>query len=115
MRTPRGRPRALFLAALFVAGSFGLSATDALLDHGLDAPHRIPQVHVEQRGGCHDPVEHCVLGRLLGELRLHSPATATIRVPFADTVATLLVHVSRLAPSLPSTLHRSRAPPSPFA
>jgi hypothetical protein len=102
------RLRALFLAVLFAAGSFGLPTADVLLDHGLGASHRVPQVHVEQRGGCHDPLEHCVLGRLLGELRVQSPAAAAIRL-----LAPVGVAAAAFPPSLrPAFLAQRRQPPS---
>jgi hypothetical protein len=111
----RLRLRSLLLALLFAAGNFGLPAADVLLDHGLGARHRIPQVHIEQRGGCHDPVEHCVLSRLLSELRLGSPTTAAVLLQARATTAALPVPGAHIAPSLPSTPHRSRAPPPSFA
>lgn len=107
----RVRLRALFLAALFAAGSFGLPATDVLLDHGLGTRHRVPQVHIEQRGGCHDPLEHCVLGRLLGELRTHAPASAG-EEPLVLVAATgVALSESAAPPSAPNLLTRARAPP----
>lgn len=109
------RVRSLLLVLLFAAGNFGLPAADVLLDHGLGARHRVPQVHIEQQGGCHDPVEHCVLGRLLSELRLGSPTTAAVLLQARAAIAALPVPGARIAPSLRSTPHHSRAPPPSFA
>ncbi len=109
------RLRSLLLAALFATGNFGLPAADVLLDHGLGAGHRVPQVHIEPRGGCHDPGEHCVLGRLLTDLRLGSPATGTILLQPAVPIVAPAVGAAPVTPSLLSTPHRSRAPPPLFA
>lgn len=100
---------------LFAAGNLGLPVTDVLLDHGLGTRHPDPRPHYEAPGGCHDRAEHCILGRLLGELRLQSPSAAAIRLGTTPASAagdrTAAGHHS----TSPVPANRSRAPPQPFA
>jgi hypothetical protein len=111
MTLVRARWRALLLAVLVTAGNLGLPVTDALLDHGLGATHAPARPHYETSGGCHDRAEHCMLGRLLGELRLQSPVQAATRFFDALALAGVAPHQADHAVGRTARLPRSRAPP----
>jgi hypothetical protein len=108
------RLRGLLLAILFAAGNLGLPVADVLLDHGLGARHPDPRPHYETPGGCHDRSEHCILGRLLGELRLQSPATGAIRLAATHGSDAAVPAAPGLHSTSPAPANRSRAPPPPF-
>jgi len=109
------RLQALFLAAIFAAGSFGLPEADVLLDHRLENGPTRTQVHIEGRAGCADHSDHCVLGRLLADLRDQAPAGSTFCTPYpvarsAPEACADSVTLQRLDLS-----YRSRAPPTLIA
>jgi hypothetical protein len=119
MRHPRlfrpGAVRALVLALVFVAGNFGLPATDILLDHGLDGPHFVARVHFESRGGHSDHEGHCALARIIGELRLQAPAPAGPRLFHAGAARSHSRSAAAPATPLFSFSYWSRAPPPSLA
>lgn len=113
MRSTLGqRLRVLLLATFYVAGNFGLPATDLLLNHGVGAPRDTTQAHIETTGGCGQHADHCVLARVLGDLRLQAPGAipyhVAARLPaFGDPLA-----ADRVVPLVHFPPHHSRAPPA---
>jgi hypothetical protein len=105
------RLRILFLATLYVAGNFGLPATDLLLNHRSPETRHAGQSHFEGPGGCREHADHCVLARLLNDFRLQAPGTPQERPRLPSAVASTARAVSAIAVSTPSRSHRSRAPP----
>jgi hypothetical protein len=110
------RLQALFLATVFVAGSFGLSGVDVLLDHGVQDGAGAPRVHFENAGGCADHSGHCLLGRLLADLRTHvlSGAAREATLP-APNPAPPQAGPGAFRPHRPDLSYHSRAPPTPLA
>lgn len=109
------RLQALVLAAIFAAGSFGLPDADVLLDHRIeDAPTRA-LVHVEGRGGCADHNDHCMLGRLLADLRDQAPAGNTLSTPCSNVPSAPEACAASVPPGRLSLSYRSRAPPTLIA
>lgn len=112
MKTFFLRLQALFLATIFVAGSFGLPEADVLLDHRLeDGPART-QVHIEGRGGCADHSDHCVLGRLLADLRNLAPADGSPATPPTARQSARYPIADPFIPQRLALSYRSRAPPT---
>lgn len=106
------RLQALLLATIFVSGSFGLPEADVLLDHGIDRGAARTQIHIEDAGGCADHSDHCVLGRLLADLRDLAPAEGPQR-PIDPAGQSARYRVAyRLIPKRPALSYRSRAPPT---
>jgi hypothetical protein len=106
------RLQALLLAAIFVAGSFGLPEADVLLDHRIENGPTRTQIHIEGRGGCSDHSDHCVLGRLLADLRNQAPANNTPATPISETLATPEIGADRFTFQRLDLSYRSRAPPT---
>jgi hypothetical protein len=104
--------RALLLATIFVAGNLVLPEVDIFLDHGLGTPRAEQAVHLERPGGCRDHAEHCVLGRLLSELRLQAPECGAALLRLEACAPTLLRFDSRVASDTTPSTYRSRAPPA---
>jgi len=109
------RVQALFLAAIFAAGSFGLPDADVLLDHRIeDGPTRA-LVHVEGRGGCADHSDHCMLGRLLADLRDQAPAGSTLSLPCSNVPSAPEARAGSVTLQRLDLSYRSRAPPTLIA
>ncbi len=106
------RLQAIFLATIFVAGSFGLPEADVLLDHRIENGPVRGRVHLEGRGGCADHSEHCVLGRLLADLRDLAPGKGSVLVASAITHAAILSVVVQFVPQRLDLSYQSRAPPT---
>jgi hypothetical protein len=110
------RLQALFLATVFVAGSFGLSEADVLLDHRLQDGSSQARVHFENAGGCTDHSGHCLLGRLLADLRSHlHTGTAQQATPAPPRPALPQTGPDAFAPHGSDLPYHSRAPPTPLA
>lgn len=105
------RLQALFLATIFVAGSFGLPEADVLLDHRIENGPIRTQVHIEGRGGCADHSDHCVLGRLLADLRDLAPANSSLDKLPSDSRLALQAGATHFTPQLLTLSYQSRAPP----
>ncbi len=110
------RLQALFLATVFVAGSFGLSDADVLLDHRVQDGSGETRVHFENAGGCTDHSGHCLLGRLLADLRSHVlTGAAPQATPAPLHSGPPQTGQGAFSPRRPDLSYHSRAPPTPLA
>ncbi len=106
------RLQALFLATIFVAGSFGLSEADVLLDHPIEQGPVRGRVHLENLGGCADHAEHCVLNRLLADFRDLAPADSSLAIIPQSGHQAIGAIAARILPLSPDLSYQSRAPPT---
>jgi hypothetical protein len=106
--------KALFLAALFLAGNLVLPEADILLGHRLGTENE-SRVHVEPLGGCRNHAEHCVLSRLISDLTGQAPASS-LALPVPATTSASLRSADLQSATLRSPRsNHSRAPPAPLS
>ncbi|HKT59601.1 MAG TPA: hypothetical protein VJQ46_06095 [Gemmatimonadales bacterium] len=103
------RVHALLLALVFVGGSLGLPALDALLFHGASAP--TPAPHYDSAGGCGDHAERCTLATAFAATQLPSLRATPSCVSEAPVLRCLTPGPDRPSPARTERLPLSRAPP----
>ncbi|MGH7515006.1 MAG: hypothetical protein ACREOQ_19035 [Gemmatimonadales bacterium] len=103
------RVHALLLALVFVGGSLGLPASDALLFHGASA--QTPAPHYDPIGGCGDHGERCILATAFAATQLPSLRTTPSVVSVTPILRCLAPGPDRPAPARTERLPLSRAPP----
>jgi hypothetical protein len=107
------RLRALFLACLFVGGSFVVPVVDGVLFHS--GRTRVVQTHLDARGdqSCH--AERCLLDAPIAGASLEAGKPAPVTALDVDvSLAVVRPDAVHLSQATPSALH-SRAPPHQIA
>ena len=94
---------------MFVGGSLGLPALDALLFHG--AARQTPAPHYDPAGGCGDHGERCTLATAFAVTQLPALRATPSLVAVSPVLQSVAPAPDRVAVHHTTTLPLSRAPP----